>query len=279
MIDGLRRGPADRAVCAGGVGERVGVDCKFRGHAQVGHHVGVGTRRGQHAVTPLDEVMVGVRHCGHRQTVGTVIDRLRRSAADRPIGAGGIGQRVGVDCELRRRVHVRHHVGIGAGRRQHTVTPLHEVVVGVRDRSDRRSVCTVLHGLRRGAADRAIGVGEVAQRVGVDRKLCNHTQVGHHVGIGPRGRQHTITPLHEVVVGVRDRGDRRSVCAVIDGLRRDPADRAIGAGGVAQRVGVDREFRDDAQVGHHVGVGPRRGQHAIAPLHEVMVRVGYRGDR
>ena len=63
---------------------------------------------------------------------------------------------------------------------------------------------------------------------------------------------------------------------MIDGLRRDPADRSIGTRGIAQRVGVDGELRGHAQVRHHIGVGPRRAQHAITPLDEMMVCVWYR---
>ena len=137
----------------------------------------------------------------------------------------------------------------------------------------------MINRLHRAAADRAIRTRGVAQRVGVNRELRAHAQVRHHIGVGPRRGQHPITPLHEVMVGVWHGGDRRTVEAVGDGLRRGPADGAVRPRGIAERKGLDLELSSDIDAAHHVGIGPGVVGDPVAPLDESRVGARNRGDR
>ena len=90
-----------------------------------------------------------------------MLDELRAGPVDRAVRAGRIGQRVGVDRELRRDCDIARDIGIGTGVRRAAVTPLGKPVTDVGNRRDWRAVAAVLDELRAGPVDRAVRASRV----------------------------------------------------------------------------------------------------------------------
>ena len=104
----------------------------------------------------------------------------------------------------------------------------------------------VVDRLRAGARDRAVSARGIGEGVGVDGEVGRHGDVGGDVGVGARVGRGGVAPVDEVVAGVGYRRHRGAVGAVVDRLRAGARDRAVGARGVGQGVGVDGE------AGRHV---------------------------
>ena len=173
--------------------------------------------------------------------VGAAGDAHRAARVDGAAGAGGGGDREGVDGEAGRDREVGAHVGVGAGRREQAVAPGDEVVAGVGHGGDLAAVGAVVHRLRAGAADRAVVAGGVGERVGVEGEARRHVDVSRHVGVGAGVRGAPVAPSREVVVRVGHCRHRRPVGAVVDTLCGSAGDGATGARRVRQRVAVDAE--------------------------------------
>ena len=219
VVDGLPGVAGEAAVGAGGVGEGVAVDGEA-GRDRVragdvrervaapGDRVGVGDVVDQH----VGDVVALVRGDGER-LVAVVVDGHGARGVDGAVGAGGGGDRVGVDGELRRDVEVVRDRSVGAARRQDAVAPPDEVVVLVGHRDDRGAVRAVVDGLREVAGEATVGAGGVGQGVAVD-------------GEADRDR----VRAGDVRERVAARGDRAGVGGVVD----------QHVGDVVAEVGVDR---------------------------------------
>ena len=193
----------------------------------------------------LDEARTGVVH--HHQAgsgVGRVVqDEVHRAAGDvearrsqRNFSAGGVGEGVdgaeGSEGEVGGDALGCRHVGIGARVGGGAVAPIHEMKVGGRDGGDGGAPVTEFDKLRGGPGERAVGACRVGEGVGVDREVGGDAQVGRDVGVGARVGGGAVAPVHEVVAGGRDGGDRGAAGAVGDRLWPDAGERAVGACGV-----------------------------------------------
>jgi len=235
------------------VGQRVRVNREVRRHRDVGRDIGFLPGRRQQAVAPVHKVIPRIRHRRDRRSVGTVVDRLRRRAGDRPARPRIVGQRVRVNREVRRHRDVGRDVGVLPGRRQQAVAPIHKVIPCVRHRRDRRSVGPVVDRLRRRAGNRPARPRVVGQRVRVNREVRRHRDVGRNIGFLAGRRQQAVAPVHKVVPRVRHRRDRCSAATVVDRLRRRAGNRPTGSRIVGQGKGLDRVIRNERHVRRNIG--------------------------
>ena len=231
------------------------IRAKVGGDTAVGRHATIGARVGGGAVAPVEEVVSGGGHGCDGGAAGVVVDRLGRGAGDGAVRACRVGYAESVDREIRGDALGGGDVGIGARIGGGAVAPIHEVVAGGCEGGDGGAAGAVVDRLRGGADERAVGAGGVGQGEGVDREGRGHALVRGDVNVGARRRQHAIAPVHKRVAGGRHGGDGAAAGAVVDGLRRGAGERAVGARGVSQGVGVDREVGGDAHIPHHVGIG------------------------
>ena len=185
IVHGLGRDAFDRAASAGRVGQRERVDREVRRDREVGDDVGVRASSRQDTVRPVDEVIAGVGNGCDQGAVRTVIDRLGRGAFDRPARTGRVGQREGVDREVGRDRDIGHHIRIGPRSREDAVRPVDEVVASIGNGRNQGAVSAVVHGLGRGAFDRAARAGRVGQRERVDREVGRDGDVGRDVEVRP----------------------------------------------------------------------------------------------
>ena len=143
----------------------------------------------------------------------------------------------------------------GAGRnRPHrdTVDQYAEHVIAGRrgDREGRRGA--VVDGLHGGRADGAVGPCAGRDRVLIDGEVGGDAVIGRHATVRAGGGGHAVAPVDEVVAGGGRAGRHRCATAsVADRLRRRARDRAVRAGRIGEREGVDGEVGGDGLVRVH----------------------------
>ena len=207
---------------------------EIRGDVHIHHHSGLGAWIDGRAIAPVHEAVAGGRHGGDGGASGAVVDRLRRGAGDRTVGAGGVGEGITTDGEIGGDAAVCHHVGVGAWVGGGAIAPADEVVAGPWHGGDTGASGAVVDGLGSGAGERAVGACGVSEGEGVDGEVRRHVHIGRHVGVGARVVDGAIAPVYKVVAGGRDGGDGGAAGAGDHKLRRAAGERAVGARRVSQ---------------------------------------------
>ena len=108
-------------------------------------------------------MVAGIRHRRYERAVSAVVHGLGRGAFDRPASAGRIGQREGVDREVRRGSDVGRDVEVSPASREDAVRPVDEVVARVGNGRDQGAVSAVVDRLGRDAFDRPARAGRIGQ--------------------------------------------------------------------------------------------------------------------
>jgi hypothetical protein len=215
-------------------------------------------------------------------------DHLRQGRRQRAAGAGDrLHHETAVLRELRGHLEVGDDVRIGARIGGGAVAPLHEIVSRRRLRLDRRSARSGDHLLRHFglAVDLAVRAGDVCQRIG--RRARREARLDR---AARRDRRRRVDgPLQTAAAVATDGGDGEARIGQDLELQHLPRARDLLDAGydAAARAGRRRhdqaaggdELRRDVHVGDDARIGARILRRAVAPLQELMARIGLGQDR